>query len=55
MISIAKEEDFPCGKEGDKNITSCTDDIKNLQITCTDVDMYVPTVEKKGVKLPAIL
>ena len=41
MSSIAKEEDNPFGKEGDKNIISCTDDIKNLQITCTDEEVDV--------------
>ena len=33
-----KEGRSPCGKEEvtDKNITCCTDDIKKLQITCTE-------------------
>ena len=42
MSSIAKEEDNnPCGKEDDKNITCCTDDIniKKLHITCSEVEV----------------
>ena len=36
--SIVKEKGSSCNKEEEHNIT-CTDDMENLNITCTEVDV----------------
>ena len=47
MSSIIKEEDNPCNKEEDEDIT-CTDDMNNMHITCTEDEVEIDKCSNCG-------